>query len=89
MGKSRLCTELFGYIEGRPGLVRWRQGRCLPYGEGIALWALGEIVKAEAGILESDSPRGGGGEAGAGAARDDPDLPWLRARLVAAGGRGW
>ncbi len=48
--------ELFGHIEGRPGLVRWRQGRCLPYGEGIALWALGEIVKAEAGILESDSP---------------------------------
>ena len=39
-----------------PGLVRWRQGRCLPYGEGIAFWALGEIVKAECGILESDSP---------------------------------
>ena len=35
--------------------TRWRQGRCLPYGEGIAFWALGEIVKAEAGILESDS----------------------------------
>ena len=40
----------------RPGLVRWRQGRCLPYGDGIAFWALGEIVKAECGILESDSP---------------------------------
>ena len=25
-----------------------------PYGEGITFWALGEIVKAEAGILESD-----------------------------------
>ena len=56
VGKSRLCAELFGYIEERPGLVRWRQGRCLPYGEGIAFWALGEIVKAECGILESDSP---------------------------------
>ena len=56
VGKSRLCAELFAYIEDRPGLVRWRQGRCLPYGEGIAFWALGEIVKAECGILESDSP---------------------------------
>ena len=53
VGKSRLCMELFSYIEERPGLVRWRQGRCLPYGEGIAFWALGEIVKAECGILEA------------------------------------
>ena len=35
VGKSRLCAELFGYIEERPDLVTWRQGRCLPYGEGI------------------------------------------------------
>jgi tetratricopeptide (TPR) repeat protein len=48
--------ELFGHIARRPGLVRWRQGRCLPYGEGITFWALGEIVKAHAGILESDDP---------------------------------
>ena len=47
--------ELFGHVEERPGLTRWRQGRCLPYGDGIAFWALGEIVKAESGILESDS----------------------------------
>ena len=50
MGKSRLCAELLGYIEDRPGLVRWRQGHCLPYGDGIAFWALGEIVKAQCGI---------------------------------------
>ena len=36
-------------------LVTWRQGRCLPYGAGISFWALGEIVKAHAGILESDT----------------------------------
>ena len=40
-----------------PLLVTWRQGRCLPYGTGIAFWALGEIVKAQAGILESDPRR--------------------------------
>jgi hypothetical protein len=54
IGKSRLVLELFRRVEADPELVRWRQGRCLPYGDGVALWALGEIVKAEAGILESD-----------------------------------
>src|SRR5207247_5348399 len=49
VGKSRLCAELLGYVEERPGLVRWRQGRCLPYGDGISFWALGELVKGESG----------------------------------------
>jgi class 3 adenylate cyclase len=57
VGKSRLTAELFSYIHAKPELIRWKQGRCLPYGEGITFWALGEIVKAEAGILESDSPQ--------------------------------
>jgi class 3 adenylate cyclase len=56
VGKSRLVWEFSREIDGRPDLVRWRQGRCLPYGEGITFWALGEIVKAEAGVLETDSP---------------------------------
>ena len=56
LGKSRLVAELFGYLDARPGLTTWLQGRCLPYGEGITFWALGEIVKAHTGILESDPP---------------------------------
>ena len=56
VGKSRLVWEFREEIDRRPDLVRWRQGRCLPYGEGITFWALGEIVKAEAGVLETDSP---------------------------------
>ncbi|MET0561478.1 MAG: AAA family ATPase [Gaiellaceae bacterium] len=56
VGKSRLVWEFREEIDRRPDLVRWRQGRCLPYGDGITFWALGEIVKAEAGILETDSP---------------------------------
>ena len=82
VGKSRLCGELFGYIEDRPGLVRWRQGRCLPYGEGIAFWALGEIVKAECGILESDSPDEVEAKLERALPADDPDRVWLRARLA-------
>jgi class 3 adenylate cyclase/tetratricopeptide (TPR) repeat protein len=89
VGKSRLCSELFDYFKQRPGLVRWRQGRCLPYGEGIAFWALGEIVKAECGILESDSPEQAARKLERVLSPDDPDRAWLRARLsplVGAGG---
>ncbi|CAN5370778.1 hypothetical protein BH20ACT22_BH20ACT22_11800 [soil metagenome] len=50
-------TDLvFAFIDDQDELIYWRQGRSLPYGEGITFWALGEIVKAQAGILESDSP---------------------------------
>ena len=82
VGKSRLCSELFAYIDDRPGLTRWRQGRCLPYGEGIAFWALGEIVKAECGILESDSPQEVEAKLERALPHDDPDAPWLKARLA-------
>ena len=55
IGKSRLVWELCEVVDADPELIIWRQGRSLPYGEGVAFWALGEIVKAQAGILESDS----------------------------------
>ncbi|HET7354645.1 MAG TPA: AAA family ATPase [Gaiellaceae bacterium] len=54
IGKSRLVSELFQEVDRDPELIWWRQGRSLPYDEGLAYWALGEIVKAQAGILESD-----------------------------------
>jgi class 3 adenylate cyclase len=82
VGKSRLVAELFASLYGRPGLTRWRQGRCLPYGEGIAFWALGEIVKAECGILESDSPEEAEAKLEHALPQDDPDRPWLKARLA-------
>ncbi len=55
IGKSRLVYELNGIVEADPELITWRQGRCLAYGDGITLWALGEIVKAQAGVLEQDT----------------------------------
>src|SRR5205823_6064724 len=36
-------------------LTYWRQGRSLPYGQGVSYWALAEMVKAQAAILETDS----------------------------------
>jgi class 3 adenylate cyclase len=55
IGKSRLVWELFQRVEADRAFVTWRQGRSLPYGEGVSFWALSEMVKAQAGILESDS----------------------------------
>jgi class 3 adenylate cyclase len=55
IGKSRLVDELFDYINVVPELITTRRGRSLAYGEGVAFWALGEMVKAQAGVLESDS----------------------------------
>ena len=81
LGKSRIVAELFNYIDARTDLITWRQGRCLPYGEGITFWALGEIVKAHAGILESDPPA-------VATAKLDVVLPegderaWFRQRLL-------
>jgi class 3 adenylate cyclase len=54
IGKTRLLLELNRYLDSLHDLVRWRQGRCLPYGDGITFWALGQIVKAEARIYDSD-----------------------------------
>ena len=55
IGKSRLVGELFHAVEESGELTFWRQGRSLPYGEGVSYWALAEMVKAQAGILETDS----------------------------------
>src|SRR6266480_2396139 len=55
IGKSRLVYELSQIVDAEPELISWRQGRSLPYGDGISFWALGEMVKAQAGILESDT----------------------------------
>jgi class 3 adenylate cyclase/tetratricopeptide (TPR) repeat protein len=87
-GKSRLCAELFHHLEDRPGLTRWRQGRCLPYGDGIAFWALGEIVKAECGILESDSQEEAESKLEHALLREDPDFAWLKSRLAPLVGVG-
>src|SRR3954453_7734178 len=54
IGKSRQVWQLAEHLEGETELVFWRQGRSLPYGDGVTFWALGEIVKAQAVILESD-----------------------------------
>src|SRR5205823_15016163 len=86
IGKSRLLYELSRIVDADPDLISWRQGRSLPYGEGVSFWALAEMVKAQAGILESDAVE----EAEAKLARTvadvvpaQADADWIRRHLSA------
>jgi class 3 adenylate cyclase/tetratricopeptide (TPR) repeat protein len=54
IGKSRLAWEFEKYIDGLAGDVWWHSGRCLAYGDGVAFWALGEMVRGRAGIVEDE-----------------------------------
>jgi len=56
IGKSRLVWEFFKYIDGLAIDTRWHRGRCLAYGEGVTYWALAEMVRTNASILEGEGP---------------------------------
>jgi class 3 adenylate cyclase/tetratricopeptide (TPR) repeat protein len=63
IGKSRLARAFVEAIDDRAEVVA---GRCLPYGEGITYWPLGEIVRRLAGRAEERAvadAAGGGPEA--------------------------
>ncbi len=80
IGKSRLVAELFQITDADEEIISWRQGRSLPYGERVSFWALGEIVKAHAGILESDDAASAEKKLDAmvdGLTEDDAERDWL------------
>jgi predicted ATPase/class 3 adenylate cyclase len=54
MGKSRLSWEFEKYIDGLVDTVYWHRGRCLAYGEGVAYWALADMVRMRARITEDE-----------------------------------
>ena len=78
VGKSRLGWEFEKYIDGLEAEVWWHRGRCLSYGEGVAFWALAEIVRQRLGIAEEDSAELAAGELTAGLDRFSP-VPVRRA----------
>lgn len=55
IGKSRLVAEFRRGVEAQDGQVLWRVGHCRPYGDGTSLSALADIVKAQAGITDTDA----------------------------------
>jgi class 3 adenylate cyclase/tetratricopeptide (TPR) repeat protein len=56
IGKSRLAWEFIKYMDGLADTINWQRGRCLAYGEGVTYWALAEIVRMRAGIVEGEEP---------------------------------
>ncbi|MEA2492256.1 MAG: hypothetical protein QOJ29_167 [Thermoleophilaceae bacterium] len=55
VGKSRLLREIDTHLRAQDPVPAIRVGHCLPYGSGVVYWALGEIVRSEASIVETDS----------------------------------
>ncbi len=54
IGKSRLAWEFLKYVDGVVEGVWWHDGRSPAYGEGVTFWALGEMIRSRAGLLETD-----------------------------------
>ena len=84
IGKSRLIYELFNVIATGNELTYWRQGRALPYGDGVTFWPLVEIAKAHAGVLETDSAESAEEKLGRAireALGEDPDADWVEGHL--------
>jgi class 3 adenylate cyclase/tetratricopeptide (TPR) repeat protein len=62
VGKSRLGWEFRKYVDGLAEAMFWHQGRCLSYGDGVAFWALAEIVRQRFGIAEEDAAESAAGK---------------------------
>jgi class 3 adenylate cyclase/predicted ATPase len=86
VGKSRLGWEFRKYIDGLAEQVWWHTGRCLPYGQGVAFWALAEIVRQRLSIAEEDPAAAVAEKLAAGLDRFAPD-PGERAYVGARLGR--
>jgi len=56
VGKTRLIREFWERLASETPEPLRRTGRCLPYGQGITYWPVGEILKEHFEILESDPP---------------------------------
>ena len=83
IGKSRLAWEFLKYVDGLVEQVWWHDGRSPAYGDGISFWALGEMIRARAGLLEGDDEA----TTRARVARDARDPHPRRVRAPLAGAR--
>jgi len=86
VGKSRLGWEFEKYADGLAETVWWHRGRCLSYGDGVAFWALAQIVRQRLGIAEEDPVGAAAEKLAAGLDRFVPD-PAERAYAGARLGR--
>jgi class 3 adenylate cyclase/tetratricopeptide (TPR) repeat protein len=85
IGKSRLSWEFEKYVDGLTLNVLWHKGRCPSYGEGVAYWALAEMVRGRAGILESEDADSAADKLSTTIADhvlDQGDRDWIEPRLA-------
>jgi class 3 adenylate cyclase/tetratricopeptide (TPR) repeat protein len=85
IGKSRLSWEFYKYIDGLAEAYRWHRGRCLSYGEGVAYWALAEMVRSAAEILEGEETSSAQAKLHAAVERyvaDPEERRWVEPRLA-------
>jgi class 3 adenylate cyclase/tetratricopeptide (TPR) repeat protein len=86
IGKSRLAREFLIYVDGLVDTVWWHDGRCPAYGDGISFWALGEMVRGRAGLLETDDETTTRAKVAETVARHVPDAEerrWIEPALLA------
>jgi tetratricopeptide (TPR) repeat protein len=91
IGKSRLAWELEKYADGVVESVRWHSGRSPSYGEGVTFWALGEMVRSRAGLLEIDDQATTRDKIAAGVREyvtDESEQRWIESALLALLGAG-
>ena len=84
IGKSRLSWEFEKYIDGLAGDIWWHRGRCLSYGEGVAYWALAEMVRMRCEIVDEEEPGSARAKLQATIAEHIPDAEeraWVEPRL--------
>lgn len=84
IGKSRLAWELQKYVDGLADVVYWHQGRSPAYGEGVAFWALAEMVRMRAGIAEGEDPDSARRKLSScveSFVQDDAERRWMEPRL--------
>ena len=85
VGKSRLAWEFEKYVDGLADDVRWHRGRCLAYGDGVAYWALAEMVRMRARISDDDQTEAAQAklsETLAGIVHDPAERSFLEPRLA-------
>ena len=91
IGKSRLAWELEKYLDGVVEPVWWHRGRSPSYGEGVTFWALGEMIRRRAGIVEGADETTTRRAIGEMLERHVPsaeERAWITPRLLALLGQG-
>ncbi|MDX1468925.1 MAG: adenylate/guanylate cyclase domain-containing protein [Acidimicrobiia bacterium] len=90
IGKSRLVWEFQKYSDGLVETTYWHQGRSPAYGDGVAFWAVKEMIHRRAGILETDDDETviAGVDRALEEFLSDEDADWVRPRLHAVLGVG-